>query len=299
MINIPDPCQEDFSKMTSTERGAFCQKCETDTFDFRHLSNDEINRIILKHKGQHICGRINQSQLEELNAGFLQWKNQTNHTFQSKFLLACVIAFGLTLFSCSTEEKPVIQQMNQIEMTKNIHPQLNFINKDFQIENIDLLDYVIEELTPFTCNFGNMELAGDIAIDQEYQEYTETHYMTAGMIAYDPNYVNYVEEIQVDTTDESILAPPITNDPRVFEAKAYPNPTQSQSTVALDIEKEGQFDIKLYNINGQLVRNIHSGVLTSGRQQFEIDMYDLNSGMYFIKIISQGQNETLKIQKVN
>lgn len=296
MINIPNPCQEDFSKMTPTERGAFCQKCQTDTFDFRQLSSNQINEIIVKHKGEHICGRFNKSQLDELNAGFLSWKNQTSRTFQSKFLLACVMVFGLSLFSCSTEEEPIIQEINTIEMRKNADPILNFINKEFMLENIDLLDYVIEKeiLEPIIGCEVSGEIQGDIEYTEEYNE----HIQMAGMIAYDPTYLEYVEPV-IDSTEESILSPQTNEDSRIFEATAYPNPTQTNSTIALDIEQEGQFDIRLYNLNGQLIQNVHSGILLEGRQQFDLEMSDLNSGMYIIKVISQGQDETLKIQKVN
>ena len=50
MISIPKPCNENFSKMTPTQRGAFCSKCQIDTFDFREVSNQDINKIILKSK---------------------------------------------------------------------------------------------------------------------------------------------------------------------------------------------------------------------------------------------------------
>jgi hypothetical protein len=298
MINIPDPCKEDFSKMTPTERGAFCNKCQTDTFDFRHLSPNQINGIIKQHKGEHICGRFTKNQLDELNNGFLNWKNQSKPIFQSKFLLACVMVFGLTLFSCNSEDKAVIENMNTIEMTKNADPVLNFINKEFDLKDIDLLDFVVEEqiLEPFLeCGNLEEEIAGDIAYTEEYKD----HVQLAGMIAYDPTYIDYVELELPDTVEESILEPPIEIDQRIFEASAYPNPTQINSTIALDIEKEGQFDIMMYNMNGQLIQNIHSGILSEGRQQFEVEMYDLNSGMYIVKVISQGQEETLKIQKVN
>ena len=138
MISIPDPCNEDFSKMTPTERGAFCNKCSIDTFDFRHLSTGEINTIIKDNAGQHLCGRFNKSQLEELNAGFLNWKNQNPRVFQSKFILACIMVFGLTLFSC--EDEQAVQEINQIELTQENISKAKFINTDVAITEIDLLD---------------------------------------------------------------------------------------------------------------------------------------------------------------
>jgi hypothetical protein len=302
MITIPDPCKEDFSKMTPTERGAFCTKCSTDTFDFRNLSTTDINQIIKEHAGEHICGRFKKSQLQELNAGFLNWKNQTRRTFQSKFLLACVLVFGLGLFSCENEENAIMNETNRTEITKSMDPIASFINKEFDIANIDLLDFVSEDVLEPIIGYEIMyeeEIAGDIAYEQDVIEYNNHGTIMAGMIAYDPGYITYIEAEEVDTSKESTLAEPIEIDPKYFEATAYPNPTQMNSTIALDISEEGQFDIMMYDINGQLVNNIHSGNLSNGRQQFEVEMSHLNAGMYIVKVISQGQNETLKIQKIN
>jgi hypothetical protein len=33
-ISIKEPCHEDWSKMTATEKGAFCQKCALEVIDF-------------------------------------------------------------------------------------------------------------------------------------------------------------------------------------------------------------------------------------------------------------------------
>ena len=302
MISIPDPCKEDFSKMSQTERGAFCNKCSIDTFDFRSLSNNEINHIIKDNAGQHICGRFNKSQLEDLNAGFLNWKNQNPRVFQSKFVLACIMVFGLTLFSCENEE--VVQEINQIEITQD-DSRSKFINSEIGVNEIDLLDYIQEHLPEpipeaIDCEFLDYEVGGVISEVYDVQQITETRgeIMVAGGIGYSTQYVDYVKEVDVEDTT-SILADPIHIDSRIFEATAFPNPTQGFTTVALDIEQEGQFDIVLYNMNGQIVQNIHSGILSEGRQKFEFDLTDKNSGLYIVKVISQGQNETLKISKVN
>lgn len=302
MISIPEPCKEDFSKMSQTERGAFCNKCSIDTFDFRSLSNTEINHIIKVNAGQHICGRFNKSQLEDLNAGFLNWKNQNPRVFQSKFVLACIMVFGLTLFSC--EDEQAIQEINQIELIQEDQSKAKFINTDLEVSQMDLLDYIQEQIPePSMDAIGcelNYELGGVIDAEYDVEQVYETNgkIMVAGGIGYSTEYVDYVKEIIPEDT-ASILPDPINTDARIFEATAYPNPTQGFTTIALDIEQEGQFDILLYNMNGQLVKNIHSGILSEGRKQFEFDLTDKNSGMYIVKVISKGQNETLKISKVN
>jgi len=304
MIQIPDPCSEDFSKMTPTEKGAFCAKCSIDTYDFRHLSNLEINSIIKESKGEHLCGRMTQDQLISLNAGFQDWKNQNRKTFQSKFIMALVMVFGLTLFACENEEKEILESVTQIELPDG---KLDFVNSDQNITEIDLRDYVSQ--IPEPLDFIICEVQGGIGyddgfaytdiIDEQPIYETRGEIMVSGGIGSSMSYHQYVDATIEDTTEQSILADPILIDPDFFEAKAFPNPTQGQSTVALDIHQEGQFDIMMYDMNGRMIQQIHSGVLPEGRNQFEVDLYEQNSGTYLVRVVSKTQSETLKIQKVN
>ena len=297
MIQIPDPCNEDFSKMTETERGAFCQKCSIDTFDFTRLSTNEINKIIKNTKGEHICGRITNKQLAELNAGFEHWKKQNRRTFQSKFVLALVMVFGLTLFACEDEDQPIIQNIKQaVQIDDDSFARLDYINQDLEIKSVDLIEY-IEEIEMIECQVT----AGEIAYEQEtlFPTYTTGGAMIAGGIGSTLTYYEYVENTVIDTVEESILADPILANPDYFEAKAYPNPTTTSSKVEVDVKGEGIYNISLYNMNGQLIRSIHNGELFVGRQLFDLELDDQNSGMYIVTIISQTQTETLKIQKVN
>jgi hypothetical protein len=240
--------------MTPTEKGAFCAKCSIDTYDFRHLSNLEINSIIKEKKGEHLCGRMTQSQLVSLNAGFQDWKNQNRKTFQSKFVMALIMVFGLTLFACETEEREMIESVTQIEMPDG---QAQFINDDQEITEIDLRDYVAQQPIPFEmigCDImGELEYEG-YDIPDNPPEYvtieTSGKMLVAGGIGYQIAYQDYVEATIPDSV-ESILAEPILANPDLFEAKAFPNPTQGQSTVALEIKEAGQFDILMYDMNGR------------------------------------------------
>ncbi|MEO9531436.1 MAG: T9SS type A sorting domain-containing protein [Crocinitomicaceae bacterium] len=298
MIQIPDPCNEDFSKMTETERGAFCEKCSIDTFDFTRLSTDKINQIIKNSKGEHICGRITNQQLAELNAGFEHWKKQSRRTFQSKFVLALVMVFGLTLFACEDDDQPIIQNIKQtIQIDEFANPKLDYINQGLEISSVDLVEYV-EEVEITEC----FVTAGEIAYEQvELVEptYTTGGAMILGGVGSTIGYTEYLEATLEDTTEESILAEPILATPDLFEAKAFPNPTTTTSQIEVDIKDEGIYQISMYNMNGQLIRNIHNGELFIGRQLFDLNLEDQNSGLYIVTIVSEQQTETLKVQKVN
>jgi hypothetical protein len=98
-VDIAEPCHENWNQMSPTEKGAFCGKCQIDVVDFSNKTALEVKQILHENIGKHLCGRFKKVQLEELNSDYLVWENQSIHTFQSKFLLACVLVFGMTLFS--------------------------------------------------------------------------------------------------------------------------------------------------------------------------------------------------------
>ncbi|MCH2234541.1 MAG: hypothetical protein MK078_09835 [Crocinitomicaceae bacterium] len=98
-IVMPEPCSEDWSKMTPTEKGAFCDKCAIDVYDFTSKSNEEIRATIKMNAGKRTCGHISRTQLELINSDYHLWENQTINTFKSKFLNACLMVFGMALFT--------------------------------------------------------------------------------------------------------------------------------------------------------------------------------------------------------
>ncbi len=64
-IYIPEPCFEDWDKMTPTEQGAFCGVCSKDVIDFSKKSDEEIQRYLAENANAKICGRFNVSQICE------------------------------------------------------------------------------------------------------------------------------------------------------------------------------------------------------------------------------------------
>jgi len=64
-IHIPEPCFEDWDKMTPNEQGSFCKVCSKTVVDFSKKSEDEIQQYIAANIDKKICGRFNVSQLED------------------------------------------------------------------------------------------------------------------------------------------------------------------------------------------------------------------------------------------
>ena len=60
-IRIPEPCHEDWAKMTATEKGKFCSVCTKEVIDLTSKTDEELVKILTK--GKNACGRIKKSQL--------------------------------------------------------------------------------------------------------------------------------------------------------------------------------------------------------------------------------------------
>lgn len=62
-ISIPEPCHEDWSKMTPTEKGRHCASCNKTVTDFTKMSKVGIVNHINKTVEEELCGRFNSDQL--------------------------------------------------------------------------------------------------------------------------------------------------------------------------------------------------------------------------------------------
>lgn len=62
-LSIPQPCHEDWDKMTPAENGRHCQNCRKEVIDFSLLSDQQILNLIAQSKSG-LCGRFSADQLD-------------------------------------------------------------------------------------------------------------------------------------------------------------------------------------------------------------------------------------------
>ena len=94
-ICIPEPCHEDWNKMTPTDKGKFCSECTKEVFDFTKVTDEELVKRVANN--EKVCGRFNSSQLNR----------EMKLERKSGFSLAPVAASFLlpfTLFASSKKE---------------------------------------------------------------------------------------------------------------------------------------------------------------------------------------------------
>jgi hypothetical protein len=63
-IYIPEPCHEDWDKMTPNEKGAYCKICAKTVVDFSEKTDEDVQKFLLDNSENKICGRFRLSQIE-------------------------------------------------------------------------------------------------------------------------------------------------------------------------------------------------------------------------------------------
>ncbi|MFB6272222.1 MAG: FG-GAP-like repeat-containing protein [Salinibacter sp.] len=77
----------------------------------------------------------------------------------------------------------------------------------------------------------------------------------------------------------------------------YPNPARRQATLRYAIPERQEVTIHLYDVLGRRVKTIVDGKL-EGRQKMQVDVSRLASGVYFLRLMSEGETRTKKLTVV-
>ena len=83
---------------------------------------------------------------------------------------------------------------------------------------------------------------------------------------------------------------------KVKSVSAYPNPTNGEYTVEFTSTQDFEASVFVTDLNGRMVRNISTTDVTAGSNFINVNLSDLNSGLYFFHI--QGGNNNIVYQVV-
>ena len=81
--------------------------------------------------------------------------------------------------------------------------------------------------------------------------------------------------------------------------QAFPNPTKALSTLQFKLEKAGNFNLSIRNLQGSLVLPTKEIYLSPGTHELELTLGKLSTGLYLIELIEEEQaiRGTIKIIK--
>jgi hypothetical protein len=250
-VSIPEPCHENWADFTPTEKGAFCGSCATDVIDFSNKTPFEVKSILADNAGAHLCGRFKKSQLEELNHDYVEWNGQSSTTFRSKFLYACLIVFGMTLFTgCSIQESSIVQQIFSNNAALNltsmqigndpVDPDSLKIEKLHLKGKVAYTPIVKEEVIECTIISDTNEL-------EEYYEVGSVYYQPQELrkddLIYDPNELIFGDTIITTKAEAELLRGNITSiDTAKQEAKTAPLFDDSIREGSIDLNTKATAD---------------------------------------------------------
>jgi hypothetical protein len=141
-ISIPTPCHQDWGAMAPNEQGRHCTSCAKTVVDFTCMSDEEVKYFFITKREEKICGRFKNEQLHRIviklphNIFYIPmpgWK---------QFLVASLVVFSTTLFSCDTT----------IQGKARIEPQPKSASPGGPIFNINQVKQPIDTITQtITC----------------------------------------------------------------------------------------------------------------------------------------------------
>ena len=192
LINIPNPCNENWNKMSSSEKGKFCSKCKKEILDLSKKSNFElVDKLKIN---QNVCGRFSPNQLNiVLNP------NQKSVFHKTSFYLTL-----LTLLGIST---PIFAKQNFIK-TENIFPlktRINLVENETDKDSIIIKGIIFDSLNNEPIPGVNIKYDKKIVLSDfdgkfEFKIHKKKYSKNNPLIFYSLGYEN--KEVFISKNDE-------------------------------------------------------------------------------------------------
>lgn len=77
----------------------------------------------------------------------------------------------------------------------------------------------------------------------------------------------------------------------------YPNPLKDAGTVEFELTTNEDVVLQIFNLSGQVIREVNAKNLQAGANQIAFDASDLSKGTYILRLSSESMNETTKFIK--
>ncbi|MEO8770191.1 MAG: hypothetical protein ABI402_08905 [Ferruginibacter sp.] len=104
-ITIPSPCHENWDNMSPNQQGRHCNSCSKTVVDFTQMKDDEVKNFLINKQHERLCGRFSSTQLQQISIELPQNIFQLQLPFWKRFLVASLLVFSTTLFSCEVNTK--------------------------------------------------------------------------------------------------------------------------------------------------------------------------------------------------
>jgi hypothetical protein len=114
-LTVPNPCSENWDKMTLTDKGRFCKRCCNIITDFSLFTDRELVEYLSGIKGK-VCGRFDNSQLNRIIA----IHEPANTPIFRRVLLSTALAAGIA--GTTHSQSAVTPNMNGANSSGIVNP---------------------------------------------------------------------------------------------------------------------------------------------------------------------------------
>jgi protocatechuate 3,4-dioxygenase beta subunit len=123
-ISIPEPCHEDWSKMTPTQKGKHCARCEKEVTDYTQKTDEQLVKLLSNNGAS--CGRFKKSQINRA----VTLERKSTHAlapYAASLLIPLSLMNSLNTKASTTETKieNTFKSIGIGRMSKNVKKNLN------------------------------------------------------------------------------------------------------------------------------------------------------------------------------
>ena len=203
-------------------------------------------------------------------------------------------AFNDNMESYYSDSILVYQQFGDMFVPENLSAEIvNITNVSLTWDDISDLEqgYYIQRTT--RTRFVTID-----TVDADITSYIDESINDTGMYHY--RIVAYMDDISSvgDTVSIGLYDPSLgikELNQYSLPVNVYPNPFKSETNLSFELNKKEPVYIELLDVSGRKIRNIEKSSLEKGVHNFKIIGDSLKEGVYFIRIVTEKKQRTIRI----
>lgn len=293
LIQIAEPCHEDWNAMVPEAKGKFCHSCSKTVIDFSGKTDLEIHTILMEKQSEKVCGHFKKSQVNRALNLRIDFNNlPENMSTTKRFALVLLMTFGTMLFNFTDLKGQQIQNV-QVEETETVTYMKGKIAPRLVKEEVPEPPDTLVSVEPMMMGAIAYPMPDTAVRRMEEPE------ILMGDVEFVPN-----ENCQEPKIAEEDLAKKIVGEQTDFdliqepeaEFIIYPNPSHADFSIRYEVLKRTDVNIQLLDNKGMLVENlVDIKQQHVGKYEIPVNTNDLADGVYIINYVMDKKRVSKKI----
>ncbi|RKZ34716.1 hypothetical protein DRQ33_01570 [bacterium] len=193
---------------------------------------------------------------------------------------------------------PYLTDASPIDTARSQSPDISIsLQDEFSVPDMDSIWFEIDDVIYSPDEIDELNYSAVLHTSAHSLEWEDGD--TVGVCVFAHDIVDYCEPNAMDTCWSFVVWTSGIDEklPEGITMKVFPNPTNPAGCLKLTLPEMDIISIRMFDLKGRLVSEIHNGWLNSGTHHIPIPM-DLPSGEYTIKLIGTGIIKTTNISVI-